>query len=535
MVAFYAIKQEKSIFSTNKKSLTVLAESVAKGLEALMLEGYADIAHSYLEQIKKVGHFDSFNIVRTDGMQAFLDNGTINNVNKHLGEIDYLPRRIEKSNRLLAVDDSWLLTVLEKRRSVSFQTTDGDAKAITVFVPILNNKKCYKCHGSEHGVRGILVIRSSVSKVYEKVRRSQQQAGLILLLVLIVGGGILYFVMGASIVRPIKEIAQGLAGAADGDYSTEIAISSKAGFGNLALNFNKIILQIRTSNKTLKQQENTLITIIQGVRDGMVVADESRQVIIVNTGAEAILGKSKQQVIAGGFLNIFDDQELINSVAMDSIGKKVKIVEYNGKVLQCYITSPQRDREGKIGSILMLHDVTTNRRRHERLRSLSYSDALTGLYNFRWMEEILAKEYKRCRRQSHEMSIICFKPVGFADLCQNYGKNMGDRVLIGMGSASLDVFRETDHCCRMVKELFCCILMDTSSQEAYHAASRFGGVVAPPQEEILLSFQFGVAAFTENRTNTPNELLQLALNALEKAAEPGEDFIVINKRADDLP
>ncbi|MBF0380023.1 MAG: GGDEF domain-containing protein [Magnetococcales bacterium] len=251
--------------------------------------------------------------------------------------------------------------------------------------------------------------------------------------------------------------------------------------------------------------------------------------MIVNPSAEKVLGKSEKNIIDSGFLQIFDDINTVQSLIHNEKKNNTKTIQYQDKVLRCFFSNSTDDSGENIGSILFIRDITKNRRRHDRLRSMSYSDNLTGLYNTRWMDEILFKEYKRTKRQNLELTVICFKPVEFENLCKNYGKNMGNKVLISMGSAVRSVFRETDHCCRIGHDIFCSILLDTPSNKAYQVANRFDDVFHPPQDEIALSFQFGIASFTENKTQNHEELVELAKVALEKAGESEQDHIVIVK------
>ena len=161
---YYTIEQERTVLAQNERTMRTLTESVISGLQSVMLAGYADIAHEFANQLRKVPDVADFRIARTDGNEAFLDNKTIIDVNQRRGQEIFLPR--EKTNRvvLFPADDAVLAEVLAKKKPVARYNTGADGQRTLTFVaPIVNHELCYKCHGKAEPLRGLIKLTTSLT------------------------------------------------------------------------------------------------------------------------------------------------------------------------------------------------------------------------------------------------------------------------------------------------------------------------------------------------------------------------------------
>ncbi|MBI4346638.1 MAG: diguanylate cyclase [Elusimicrobia bacterium] len=89
-----------------------------------------------------------------------------------------------------------------------------------------------------------------------------------------------------------------------------------------------------------------------------------------------------------------------------------------------------RDRHGRrIGTLAISKDITERVALERRLRELSITDSLTGLYNQRHLKERAESEVQRARRQKEPFSILLMDIDDFKATNDRFGHLEGDRVL----------------------------------------------------------------------------------------------------------
>ena len=154
-------------------------------------------------------------------------------------------------------------------------------------------------------------------------------------------------------------------------------------------------------------------------------------------------------------------------------------------------------------------------------------DALTGLYNRRYLDTCLVKEARRALRHENIFSIVMLDIDNFKVINDSYGHIFGDEVLKRMAAVLTDISREEDIPCRYGGEEFVVILPETSSEGAVRFAERLRGRMR--KEEPFISKQItvsgGVSTFPQNATE-PARLLEIADAALYKAKFSGKDRVI---------
>lgn len=196
-----------------------------------------------------------------------------------------------------------------------------------------------------------------------------------------------YFV-ARNIVKPIgqlksgsKLIGQGLfnqpINIKSGDEIEELADSFNAMSNKLRETFDKldnINFELYSQKETASAERNKLSLILSGIHDGVIVVNRNRQVIVFNSAAEKITGRTAQFAIGRNIQDVFrlfdktteilpeeyspirnDDFEGVtyskNELKLDAESDKETIIN----LLAEHITE---GRQVGIGCILSLHDVT---------------------------------------------------------------------------------------------------------------------------------------------------------------------------------
>lgn len=168
----------------------------------------------------------------------------------------------------------------------------------------------------------------------------------------------------------------------------------------------------------------------------------------------------------------------------------------------------------------------------EQLRNDSIRDALTGLFNRRYLDESLKQEIIRAKRNQQPLSIIMVDVDHFKKFNDTYGHDVGDMVLREVAKFLQGQVRESDIVCRYGGEEITLILMNTplgiAKQRAENICSGVRELSLQNQGEILpsLTVSLGVAGFPLDGT-TGEEILQKADRALYQAKKTGRDRVVL--------
>jgi diguanylate cyclase (GGDEF)-like protein len=175
----------------------------------------------------------------------------------------------------------------------------------------------------------------------------------------------------------------------------------------------------------------------------------------------------------------------------------------------------------------LAHSIASLKLR-QTLRDQSIRDALTGLYNRRFMVESLDRELLRASRNGTRLSILFIDLDHFKRFNDTFGHEAGDFVLRTMGGVFQDFFRGNDLICRYGGEEFAIVLPDCTSKDAAARAdalrARVRSVPLKYQGQTLntVTLSIGVAAFPESGA-TVNELLKVADDCLYRSKANGRD------------
>jgi diguanylate cyclase (GGDEF)-like protein/PAS domain S-box-containing protein len=180
----------------------------------------------------------------------------------------------------------------------------------------------------------------------------------------------------------------------------------------------------------------------------------------------------------------------------------------------------------------------------EALRTQSIKDALTGLYNRRYMEETLEREVRRAARAEQSLGIIMLDLDHFKKFNDTYGHDAGDAVLRETGTFLFKNVRSEDFVCRFGGEEFVVILptadLAATRSRAERVRSKLKELTIMHQGRSMgmITISVGVAAFPGHGTS-PKELMAAADAALYEAKRAGRDQVVVatpkDVEASDLP
>ena len=142
----------------------------------------------------------------------------------------------------------------------------------------------------------------------------------------------------------------------------------------------------------------------------------------------------------------------------------------------------------------MLRTVKSN---HEKLSYDATHDELTGLYNRKVFEE------KRQELENSSTAMIIIDVDRFKEVNDNYGHEVGDRVLKKVGAILLSCFRQEDYVCRIGGDEFAVIMVDMDPSLKHVVENKIESVRAklklvPPDDLPPTTLSIG-AAFSSDK------------------------------------
>ncbi len=289
--------------------------------------------------------------------------------------------------------------------------------------------------------------------------------------------------------------------------------------------------------------------------------DKDANVIMWNSAAEKISGYNKQEVIGKNDIwkLLYPDTEYRNRIytkVLEIINQGEQVIDFE-TTIRCKDGSERfllwnshdvRDESNNvIGSLALARDITEYKHSQKKLeeltaeleqsnkhlQQLSEVDPLTGLYNLRYMENLLSYEWQRHIRNDALLSLVYIDIDYFKEYNDTYGHNMGDRALFEIAKIfKQSVRRSTDKIARIGGKEFALILPETDLDKAFLIAKSLLKDIL--QNEIkhlgskisdILTVSIGVATIHPSHSETIDTLKTESDEALYKAKKLGRNRV----------
>jgi len=169
-----------------------------------------------------------------------------------------------------------------------------------------------------------------------------------------------------------------------------------------------------------------------------------------------------------------------------------------------------------------------------KILDLAIRDGLTGLFNRRYAEERLDKEFDQATRLARELSVLFIDLDHFKFFNDTHGHQAGDEILQILAEIMTQAVRESDTLARWGGEEFIVICPETDQRDACMLAERIRKSVAghpfpnAAQQPLgIVSLSIGVAS-RSNGTESSEKLLRFADDAMYCAKDSGRNRAIFN-------
>ncbi len=158
------------------------------------------------------------------------------------------------------------------------------------------------------------------------------------------------------------------------------------------------------------------------------------------------------------------------------------------------------------------------------------TDAMTGLYNYRFLIGYLDQQVNVAERADSNLSILMLDLDHFKSVNDSYGHLAGDAVLRAVSNLVVDTIRKSDLAARYGGEEFVVVMSNTGSEEAQLVAEKIRQAVAGLSVKldqgvtVEVTISIGGVSFPEGTRGARN-LLDLADRALYQAKRDGRNRV----------
>jgi diguanylate cyclase (GGDEF)-like protein/PAS domain S-box-containing protein len=227
------------------------------------------------------------------------------------------------------------------------------------------------------------------------------------------------------------------------------------------------LLEQRVTERTKELTEalNFNETILLNSPLPMAVYDESGQCVLVNNPFAALVGASREQLLAQNFNRIeswkkttllgdaltalkFHTQEQRECHLLTTFGKAIWI-EY--RILPQFL-------KGQRHLLVQFFDLTERKRIEDELRDAATHDFLTGLPNRRLLLDRLERALRISRRQNTYLAVLFLDLDKFKLLNDTHGHDAGDKLLKEVAGRLQSELRDSDTVARIGGDEFVALL-----------------------------------------------------------------------------
>jgi diguanylate cyclase (GGDEF)-like protein len=177
-----------------------------------------------------------------------------------------------------------------------------------------------------------------------------------------------------------------------------------------------------------------------------------------------------------------------------------------------------------------LQELQTLRQEIDLLKEQVRTDALTGLYNFRFFSDALPLEMERARRSFQPLSLIILDIDHFKGFNDRWGHELGNRALTHIAKLIALTIRKLDFACRFGGEEFVILLPNTDLRQTMSVAERLREIIAitplvDEEDIITITASLGVDEFRGNHSDTPEGFVERVDAWLYRAKHAGRNCV----------
>jgi len=307
----------------------------------------------------------------------------------------------------------------------------------------------------------------------------------------------------------------------------------------LQKNSNDTVVIISRDITIQKEQEanaRLIETVFQEATEGIIIQNKNRIVIHVNDAAARILNTTRDLLIGkhSDYLSSMIPQHIKFQIheAMTTKGVwqgEVVITPPDSPEIYSWLTLDAiMNTQNELNNIVvMMTDISEIHHSRNQMEYLASYDTLTDLPNRSLLFKQLKKSISSMKRRKKNGMLLFIDIDHFKEFNDNYGHQVGDKVLLSVAKQIESICRKEDILGRLSGDEFLLISEDVNDQQAVDKIiEKIHKIFKKPQQidnlSLHISVSMGIALYPKNGT-TPEALINAADQAMYSVKQQGRN------------
>ncbi len=272
------------------------------------------------------------------------------------------------------------------------------------------------------------------------------------------------------------------------------------------------------TQETLLNREERYRALVESTEDSIYLVNRQYCYIFMNQNHLARLEYSAKEFFGRPYSEFHAEDETHQfEAAVDEVfamGKSIQQEHQSDRdnVYFLRTLSPVRDKDGTITAVMIISKQITERKKiEEKLRKLSLTDELTGLYNRRGFMTLAAQQIKIANRLKRELLLVSTDLDDLKVINDTMGHKEGDQALIDAASILQETFRSSDIIARIGGDEFVILQIgipdDTLSASTDRLQETLGKHNLQSEKPYKLSLSLGSAVYNPADAKSLEQLL----------------------------
>lgn len=179
-------------------------------------------------------------------------------------------------------------------------------------------------------------------------------------------------------------------------------------------------------------------------------------------------------------------------------------------------------------NIKMRKEIRKRKEAEKTLYEYANKDSLTQIFNRRKIEKILNNEIIQSKKDKSKFCLVFFDIDDFKKINDDFGHEVGDRILISVSDVILNSVRKSDYFGRWGGEEFIIIFPNTSIDNAKRITENLRVLIETSEFEVnrKITASFGITESKES--DTQNDIINRADNAMYEVKAKGKNAIKVS-------
>lgn len=299
--------------------------------------------------------------------------------------------------------------------------------------------------------------------------------------------------------------------------------------------------------------------LIEKMSDGVLVLDSHGRIVDVNPSMKTFLDEEPASYLGKNVsetIGIWNEntEHLLNGLETRT---EMRLPNKPTRYLDLRVTPLYDDDQNLSGRLIIFRDVTDRKEvekdlRHamdrlqtqlieigllqSQLREQAIRDALTNLFNRRYLEETLERELARATREIYPLCIVMMDIDHFKNVNDTYGHEAGDLVLKTLAELVTGQSRQGDFVCRFGGEEFVLVMpnisVDVARERVNSLHKSISSLYIPfGRFNINITVSMGISSYPRHG-ETKEELMRAADRALYSAKNMGRNRVAVYRETE---